>query len=91
LPKVLKQEKGESVVVSTLTVVLFLSSPIYAIGDSVLVIKGEHKDCKGTVLDVVQAYNGDLYDIGLTSCPNMYMKGHKLIEQVPEGVLAPIP
>ena len=77
--------------VSTLALVMALSSPIYAIGDNVLVIKGEHKDCKGTVLDVVQAYNGDLYDIGLTSCPNMFMKGQKLIEQVPDSILAPIP
>lgn len=77
--------------VSSLALVLFLSSPVYKAGDLVLFVNGEHKDCKGTVLDVVQAYNGDLYDVGVTSCPNMFMKGQKLIEQVPESALAPIP
>ena len=72
---------------STIALITALTSPIYDKGDTVKVLEGTYKDCIGSVLDVLQAPEGDLYDLGLTKCPNRYIKGQYVVEGIPAASL----
>jgi len=60
---------------TTMLAVLLFTTPLYQVGEVVLVTNGERIDCLGHVTDVTQPPGEDIYDVDLFFCPDRYLKG----------------
>lgn len=67
-----------------LAIIAALTNPLYPIGTTIKVLEGDFKDCIGTVVDVYQPPGDNLYDLKLSKCPKLWIKGTYLVERVPE-------
>ena len=72
---------------SLAAIILSMTMPLYAEGDVVKVNQGKFFGCEGKITEVYQPPGMNRYDVGLTKCPNRWLKGTVLYEDVTEDYL----
>ena len=73
--------------IKSLALSILMSAPAFNNGDTVLVVKGNFKDCAGIITDVIQSVDDNLYDISLSSCSSRYIKRPYRLDGISESDL----